>query len=79
MDWRERIVADPEILLGKPTIKGTRIAAELILERLAHGWSEATIIEAYPRLTTDDIRAVLLFAAEMLGEDRYLAASKAAA
>ncbi len=79
MDWKSRIVADPEILVGKPTIKGTRISVELILERLAHGWSVETIIEAYPRVTREDVQAALLFAAEFLGEERYIAASKAAA
>jgi uncharacterized protein (DUF433 family) len=79
MSWRERIVADPEILVGKPAIKGTRISVELILERLAAGWSVDTVLEAYPRLTREDIQAALAFAAEFMGEERYIAAGKAAA
>lgn len=69
MDWRDRIVQDPEILVGKPTIKGTRIAVDLVLRRLAGGWTYAEILESYPRLTEDDIRAALAYAADALGND----------
>lgn len=79
MNWHDRIVADPDVLLGKPTIKGTRISVELILDRLAHGWTTETILQAYPHLTSEDVLAALAFAAEFLGEERYIAASKAAA
>ena len=79
MNWKERIVADPEILAGKPAIKGTRISVELLLERLANGWSVEMIIESYPRITREDIQAALAFAAQLVGEERYIAASKAAA
>lgn len=79
MQWRDRIVANPDILAGKPTIRGTRISVELILDRLAAGWTTESLIEAHPHLTADDIRAALAFAAELLGEERYLATRKAAA
>lgn len=79
MNWRDRIVADPEILHGKPTIKGTRISVELILDRLANGWTVETVLQAYPHLTTEDVHAALAFAAEFLGEERYIAAVKATA
>jgi uncharacterized protein (DUF433 family) len=79
MPWRERIVADPDILAGKPTIRGTRISVELILDRLANGWTTESLIEAHPHLTPDDVRAALAFAAELMGEERYLASRKAAA
>lgn len=79
MNWRERIVADPEILVGKPAIKGTRISIELILERLADGWTVDQVLEAYPRLTREDVQAALAFAAEFMSEERYIAAGKAAA
>ena len=62
MNWEDRIVADPCILVGKPTIKGTRISVELIFERLGNGWSEAMILESYPNLTQDDLRAAYLYA-----------------
>ncbi|MFN9864622.1 MAG: DUF433 domain-containing protein, partial [Bacteroidota bacterium] len=53
MNWREYIVSDKEILVGKPTIKGTRISVEHIVGLLAQGWSEAQILENYPRLTKE--------------------------
>ena len=79
MPWRERIVADPEILAGKPTVRGTRISVELILDRLASGWTTESLIQAHPHLTAEDVRAALAFAADLLGEERYLATRKAAA
>jgi uncharacterized protein (DUF433 family) len=66
MNWRERIVVDPEVLVGKPVIRGTRLSAELILERLADGWTTEELFRSYPNLTADDIQAVFGFAAEML-------------
>ena len=64
MDWKDRIVKDPRILAGKPTVKGTRISVELISELLAAGvWSEADILRNYPRLTPDDLNACRLYAA----------------
>jgi uncharacterized protein (DUF433 family) len=77
-DWRERIVSDPEILVGKPTIKGTRISVELILGWLANGWSFDDILESYPHITREDILAALAFAAEMMQDEEYIAIHKAA-
>lgn len=79
MDWRDRITSDPEILLGKPVIKGTRISVELILGWLANGWTFDTIVEAYPHVTREDILAALAFAAEMLHDEQYIAKYKASA
>jgi uncharacterized protein (DUF433 family) len=59
MNWREHIVSDKDILLGKPTIKGTRISVELILDLLSNGWTEQMIFESYPRLTSADMKAVM--------------------
>jgi len=72
MNWRERIVSDPNILVGKPVIKGTRISVELILGWLANGWTYEQLLEAYPYITREDILAVLAFAAERLREEEYL-------
>ena len=58
MNWQERIVVEPTVLVGKPTIKGTRIAVEFIIDLLAQGWSNEDIIESY-RITIEDIRACL--------------------
>ena len=61
MKWNERIVSDKNILLGKPTIKGTRISVEFILERLATGWNEEKILTSYPHLKKEDIQAVFSY------------------
>jgi uncharacterized protein (DUF433 family) len=59
MEWKERIVVDPKILVGKPVIKGTRIAVEFILDLLADGWDSERILKNYPQLKRDDILAAL--------------------
>lgn len=51
MNWQDRIVVDPEILVGKPVVKGTRLAVEFIIDLLAQGWTEAEILRNYPGLT----------------------------
>lgn len=63
------VVSNPDVMMGKPTIKGTRITVESILERLAAGESEAQIMEANPRLSTSDIRDALRFAAQAMHAD----------
>ena len=68
VDWREYVHSDPEILVGKPVIKGTRISVELILERLAYGWTEAEIFESYPHLTRTHLLAVFDFMRDSLKE-----------
>jgi uncharacterized protein (DUF433 family) len=59
-----RISSDPAIMMGKPCIKGTRITVELILRKLGAGRTFADLIDAYPQLTEDDLRAALSFAAD---------------
>jgi len=63
-DWKNRITVDPNILAGKPIIKGTRISVELILDFLANGWTVETILENYPQLKKEDINSVLKYATE---------------
>ena len=65
----ERIVSDPDIMMGKPTIKGTRITVELILTKLGEGMTVAELLEAYPHLTSDDVLAALSFAADYLSNE----------
>ncbi len=60
----DRIRTDPEVMVGKPVIKGTRLAVELILRKLGAGMTDEQIIEDHPRLTREDIRAAQAFAAE---------------
>ena len=64
--WQERIVIDPAVLRGKPVVRGTRIGVGFVVELLAAGWSEAQILEQYPQLTQEDVRACLAYAAETL-------------
>ena len=64
MDWEKYISSDPEIMFGKPVIIGTRIPADLILEKLAKGESFDQLLKSYPRLTKEAIQACLFFAAE---------------
>ena len=75
----ERIVSDPEIMMGKPTIKGTRITVELILEKLGQGMTVAELLEAYPHLTAEDVLAALSFAADYLRNEDIAFASPEAA
>jgi uncharacterized protein (DUF433 family) len=70
MDWRERIVVDPEVLVGKPVIKGTRLAVELIVDLMAQGWSEEQILENYPGITHEDLQACLGYASALLHAER---------
>ena len=68
MAWPERIIVDPEILTGKPVIRGTRLAVEFILEMLAAGQSESAILADYPGLAREDILACLSYASYLAHE-----------
>ncbi|MCA0241947.1 MAG: DUF433 domain-containing protein [Proteobacteria bacterium] len=79
MDWRDRIVSNPDILVGKPCVKGTRLSVELILGWLAQGWTHEMVLASYPQLGRDDILAALGFAAEKLREESYALLDREAA
>jgi uncharacterized protein (DUF433 family) len=79
MNWRDHIVADPEVLAGKPVIKGTRMSVQLVLERLADGWSEQDLYRAYPNLMPESLHAVFAFASDVLRDEDYVARGMAAA
>lgn len=64
MDYHDRIVIDPQIRFGKPTVRGTRISVGDVLSYLASGMSEDEILEDFPSLTREDLRACLAYAAE---------------
>ena len=68
--WRDRITVDPAILAGKPVIKGTRLSVEFIVELLAQGWTHAQVIENYPGVTEEDLRACLAYASERLRSEK---------
>jgi uncharacterized protein (DUF433 family) len=69
MTRHERINVNPNIMFGKPVIKGTRITVEQILRKLALGMTLEQIMEDHPRLTVDDIRAAEAFAADYLADE----------
>jgi len=69
----ERITVNPRVMVGKPVIRGTRLPVEQVLRELAGGMSIADVIDAHPRLTPDDIYAVIAYAADVVAnEDIYL-------
>jgi uncharacterized protein (DUF433 family) len=70
MSWHDRIETKPEVLTGKPVVRGTRIPVELIVELLAQDWSPEEIVDQYPALTREDIQACLHYASETLKSER---------
>ena len=70
MDWRERIVIDPKVLVGKPVVKGTRIAVEFVVDLLARGWTTEQVLQEYDHLTAEDVRACLAYASEILKSEK---------
>ncbi|MFB2976802.1 DUF433 domain-containing protein [Microseira sp. BLCC-F43] len=73
MDWQQYIHSDPQILLGKPTVKGTRLSVEFLLGLFAAGWTTQQILENYPTLTPEALRAVFAFVAECMREEALYA------
>jgi len=69
MDWRSYIEQRPDVMLGKPVIKGTRLTVELIIEGLSEGVTEADLLEAHPRLRPEHIRAALAYAKASLSSE----------
>ena len=78
MNWRDHIISDKEVLLGKPAIKGTRISVELILDLLANGWTEKMILESYPGLTEIDLKAVFAYLKDCIENELYFPLPKIA-
>jgi uncharacterized protein (DUF433 family) len=70
MNWQERITVDPGIMVGKPVVKGTRLAVEFIVDLLAQGWSETEVLQNYPGLTREDIQACLSYASAILKAEK---------
>ena len=67
-----RIEINPDVMLGKPVIRGTRLPVEVILRKLSEGASEADLLDAYPRLTHADIQAALTYAADTLAHENII-------
>lgn len=76
MDWRKRIVIDPEVLAGKPIIKGTRMSVEFIVDLLGRGWTTDQVLKEYDHLTAEDIQACLAYASETLKSERVYVLSR---
>ena len=72
MDWRERILMDPAVHDGEPCIKGTRVPVSVVVGSVADGDTPEQVIEAWPQLTRDDIRAALKFAAEAVSNSDFV-------
>jgi len=75
--WQDHITADPKIMFGKPVIRGTRIPVELILEKLGNGETTAELLQAYPRITVEDISACLFFAQHSVKNDLFYSLASA--
>lgn len=65
-----RIVLDPEVMLGKPVVRGTRITVEHVVGLMAEGWTEAQLLENHPQLTRADIQACLTYARDLVASER---------
>jgi len=78
MNWQEYIISNKEVLLGKPTIKGTRISVELILELLATGWTEKQILESYPGLNEQNLKAVFAYLKDCIQQELFFPLPKSA-
>jgi uncharacterized protein (DUF433 family) len=70
MDWQNHITVDPKILVGKPIIKGTRLAVEFIVGLLGQGWPESEVLRNYPGVTHEDVAACLKYAASILKAEK---------
>jgi uncharacterized protein (DUF433 family) len=70
MSEHPRIILDPDVLAGKPVVRGTRLSVEFVIGLLADRWTETEILDAYPGLDAEDIRACLAYARDLLTSER---------
>ena len=71
LDWHKHIHVDPDVLMGKPVIRGTRLSVDFLLGLLATGWTQEMILENYPTLTADGLRAVFAFAGDIVRDETF--------
>ena len=76
MNWQDYIVSDKGVLLGKPTIKGTRLSIDHLISLLAQGWTEEQLLENYPRLTKDSIQAIFAYVYECMQDGLFITTLK---
>lgn len=72
MPATDRVAVDLKIMLGKPVIRGTRVTVELILRKLSEGATEGDVLDAYPSLTSNDVRAAAAYAADTLAHEETI-------
>ena len=70
MSWQDRITINPNVLVGKPIVKGTRISVEFVIDLLSRGWTADRILHEYDQLTAEDVQACLAYASEVLRSER---------
>ena len=73
MEWRDHITSVPDVLGGKPAVRGTRLAVDFLLGLLAAGWTSEQLLASYPGLTPQGLRAVFAFAAEVTRDEAVFA------
>ena len=79
VEWRDYIGSDPAILVGKPVIRGTRLSVEFLLGLFAEGWTEEAVLECYPQVSQEALRAMFAFAQECARDEQVFAVSDRAA
>ncbi|MCP4372392.1 MAG: DUF433 domain-containing protein [Deltaproteobacteria bacterium] len=75
MEYTKKVVSDPNVMLGKPVIKGTRITVELILRKIAEGMAIEELLEAYPHIKKEDILAAVSYSADVIEREELLLVS----
>jgi len=70
VNWQDRITVDPNVLVGKPIIRGTRISVEFVVDLLGRGWTTEQILREYDHLTAADVQACLAYASDVLKSER---------
>ena len=69
MTWQDHITSDADVLQGKPIVRGTRLAVDFLLGLFAAGWTSEQVLQSYPQLNSESLRAVFAFAAEVLHDE----------
>ncbi len=73
MNWKEHIVPNPDVLIGKPVVKGTRLSVGFILDLFAEGWNEQQVLTNYPQLTEEDLQAIFAYTSACLKDEEFIA------
>lgn len=76
MTWKTRITTEPGVLAGKPIVKNTRLSVDFILSLFAEGWTESQVLENYPQLEREDLKAVFAFVQACMAEEDYVVLEK---